>query len=41
MKPLTRKPQNKYKSATVFSKKTKRTKAINFQGGGMRGGIRL
>jgi hypothetical protein len=39
MRPLKRKPANKYKSAKKFRNQTKRTKSANFQV--MRGGIRF
>lgn len=41
MKPLSRKPQNKYKSAKKFKHNVHKTKSINLQPAPMRGGIRL
>lgn len=41
MKPLHRKPVNKYKSAKQFRHKAKKTKAANVQPTPMRGGYRL
>lgn len=40
MKPLKRKPVNKYRSASKFKRQVRRTKQANVAGP-MRGGIRL
>lgn len=41
MRPSSRRPVNKKRSARVFRKGAGRTKAINMRGAPMRGGIRL
>lgn len=41
MRPVSRRPVNKGRSAAKFRAKTTRTKAANMAPGPMRGGIRL
>lgn len=41
MRPLNRKPVNKYKSSRKFAHNTKKTKSANTRTNPMRGGIRL
>lgn len=41
MRPLKRKPANKFRGAKKFRKDSARTKAVNMSSAPMRGGIRL